>query len=489
METKTFHLDFNDIIFEKDIYPRTGPYSKTTVQSYKEAINLGATFPPIVIQLVFNHIKDKPEEKEFLLLDGLHRLKVYEGEKVEEVEIVCYQEEPMDYVVERLNLKVIAHNLNKAHGDRISDKSSEALAVEIAEGDPGIALTEQAIADQIMCPRTTVSDWVKKIRASQRAGRDNVIIKLNRLGWIQQDIADTVGIDRGHVSKIVHSDDVVKMHNSISDGIGIDSIIETYEIDETLYWSLRLDKMTDQERFAELDWKIRVYDSWAFSKTDSRFGTPTWPGRIPARLIAHTLFYFTNEGDRVFDPMTGGGTTTDVCLAFGRKCDAYDLHHDPKKPEIRQHYWDLEDMQWPDAKKPDLLFFDPPYFDKMKDSYESLTQNGEVPVSSLENGDYMQFFEDFFLLAKKNSKKGTRMAFLNSDWRDYPGNSAMEEDDSLAITSVDYANLLKKCGWSVTHLIDTPLSSQQLNGYDVVKMQESRTIAVLRRTLIMSVLK
>ena len=38
---------------------------------------------------------------------------------------------------------------------------------------------------------------------------------------------------------------------------------------------------------------------------DERFGDD-WPGRIPAQLVAHTLFYFTNPGDLVFDPMAGG---------------------------------------------------------------------------------------------------------------------------------------------------------------------------------------
>ena len=44
------------------------------------------------------------------------------------------------------------------------------------------------------------------------------------------------------------------------------------------------------------------------------------PGRLPAQLVAHTLFYFTQKGDLVFDPMAGGGIVPDTCLAFNRKC-------------------------------------------------------------------------------------------------------------------------------------------------------------------------
>ena len=46
------------------------------------------------------------------------------------------------------------------------------------------------------------------------------------------------------------------------------------------------------------------------------------PGQIPAQLVGHTLFYFTQEGDLVFDPMAGG---TDTCLAFSRRCWYFDL--------------------------------------------------------------------------------------------------------------------------------------------------------------------
>ena len=42
------------------------------------------------------------------------------------------------------------------------------------------------------------------------------------------------------------------------------------------------------------------------------------PGQIPAQLVGHTLFYFSEVGDLVFDPMAGGGVVPDMCLAFGK---------------------------------------------------------------------------------------------------------------------------------------------------------------------------
>ncbi|HEV3162791.1 MAG TPA: DNA methyltransferase, partial [Isosphaeraceae bacterium] len=66
------------------------------------------------------------------------------------------------------------------------------------------------------------------------------------------------------------------------------------------------------------------YDVWPF-RHDRAFGV-AHPGAIPPAIVAHTLYYFTQPGDLVVDPMAGGGTTLDVCAAMGRRCLAYDLH-------------------------------------------------------------------------------------------------------------------------------------------------------------------
>ena len=40
--------------------------------------------------------------------------------------------------------------------------------------------------------------------------------------------------------------------------------------------------------------KDLTWDQWNFNECDERFGDD-WPGRIPAQLIAHTLYYFTER--------------------------------------------------------------------------------------------------------------------------------------------------------------------------------------------------
>jgi hypothetical protein len=269
-----------------------------------------------------------------------------------------------------------------------------------------------------------------------------------------------------------------------------------WSYDLALTWALRLEGKTDQERFGgttksgeapnELGWGLRTWDDWDFNKCDERFGDD-WPGRIPAQLVAHTLFYFTKEGDLIFDPMAGGGVVPDACLAFGRKCRAYDLSTRESRPEIEAHHWKLDNMIWPDLKKaPDLIFFDPPYYDKKKDEYEGKASDGTLPISSLAKEDYLRFFEQFFTLAKEHTKKGTRLAFLNADWRDFQSTTALNEDETQAITMLDYADLLKVTDWKVTHIIDCPMSSQRFSSGVVSQMQKSRILGVVRRTLLIA---
>ena len=88
---------------------------------------------------------------------------------------------------------------------------------------------------------------------------------------------------------------------------------------ERMVWSLALEGKEDIERFKELNWGLRTWDLWNWNDCDKRFGDD-WPGRIPAQMIAHILYYFSDQNDLVFDPMAGGGVVEDTCLAFNRKC-------------------------------------------------------------------------------------------------------------------------------------------------------------------------
>jgi hypothetical protein len=57
----------------------------------------------------------------------------------------------------------------------------------------------------------------------------------------------------------------------------------------------------------------------------------------------------------------------DVCLAFHRRCWAFDLmDRKETRPEIVVFQWQPKHLKWPvnNKEKPDLIFIDPPYFKK-----------------------------------------------------------------------------------------------------------------------------
>jgi len=180
------------------------------------------------------------------------------------------------------------------------------------------------------------------------------------------------------------------------------------------------------------------------------------------------------------------GTVTGTCLVFNRRCWSFDLSDRIKtRPEIEPFLWDHKKLSWPvkAGKKPDLIFFDPPYFKKMADHYM------KGSISDFSRPQYLKFFKDLFCLMGEHSKPSTRIAFLNADFRDFQGIPATDEDPENAILVLDYMNLLENCGWKITHLIDCPLPSERFSGNMVKKMQNKRTLGIIRRTLIIGKLK
>jgi len=77
---------------------------------------------------------------------------------------------------------------------------------------------QKMIAGELRVTRQTINNWISTIRARQKAGRDNTIHKLSRLGWTQEEIAGEVGIDQSSVSKIMNNANFGEIHNFLSRG-------------------------------------------------------------------------------------------------------------------------------------------------------------------------------------------------------------------------------------------------------------------------------
>ena len=473
----------SDVIFDKKTYPRSG-VNQSTAELYAEAMQNGAVFPPIEVQAVVNYPdKDKPV---WLLVDGAHRLTAKQLQKAEEIDVVEWKPGTViDYAKEWQSLILECAQRNISHGDRLSNKDKEKVARQIAESDPKKVWTEEMMADKLGVARTTINNWVKDIRAKQSASRDAIVTKLLRLGWAQQSIADLLAISQKTVSNVSNNVKFDNITNLIGQGRDMNYIAQHHNIDVPLAWGIRMDNKEDHPRFEDLEWGLRTWDYWNWNDCDERFGDD-WPGRIPAQLVAHTLYSFTKQQDMVFDPMAGGGVTPDTCLAFNRRCMAFDLSTRDSRPEIQSHYWKVGSMDWPSVKTPDLIFFDPPYFSKMDDDYKEKATEATPPISSLPRDEYLAFFSEFFSLANANTKQGARFAFLNADWRDFQKKQAIDEDPANSITIFDYYRLLTDAGWTVTHRIECPMSSQRMGGNTVQSMQNNRTLGTVNRTLLVA---
>lgn len=93
----------------------------------------------------------------------------------------------------------------------------------------------------------------------------------------------------------------------------------------------------------------------------------------------------------------------------------------------------------------------------------------------------MAFLEKFFVFLKQISKRNTKFAFINAEWRDFQHCPAAEENPKNAILLTDYHEILKKAGWLLTHIIQAPMSSERFNAVVVAAMQKKKILGVTSR--------
>jgi DNA modification methylase len=276
----------------------------------------------------------------------------------------------------------------------------------------------------------------------------------------------------------------------LSRGFTVSQVAEKHGWPEPLVWAVALEGKDDLARFKELNWGLRTWDLWEWNNCDKRFGDD-WPGRIPAQLIAHILYYFSTQNDLIFDPMSGGGVAADTALALGRRCWSLDMIDRPDtRPEIEPYYWEMMDNSKLEGKgqinaafltsreKPDLIIFDPPYFDKKARDYP------QKSISMLSRKEYLKFFEGFFALMRQHTKKTTKLAFINADWRNFQNRPASDEDTEESILIDDYLRILNISGWQRTHIIQAPMSAERFNAGVVSAMQKGRILGVCSRYVI-----
>jgi ParB family chromosome partitioning protein len=174
------------------------------------------------------------------------------------------------------------------------------------------------------------------------------------------------------------------------------------------------------------------YDVWAF-RHDRAFGVPH-PGSIPPAIVAHALYYFTEPGGLVVDPMAGGGTTLDVCAAMGRRCLAFDI--DPVRDDITR--LDVRDG-FPDTSlNCDLIFCDPPYHTMLARHY------APEGVSLAPLSVWVDFLGNFTRMAFSALRPGGHLALLlaNQTEKDLPAGHGYLDHTFLGYQAILAAGFL-----------------------------------------------
>jgi hypothetical protein len=436
---------------------------------FAENIRDGLAFDPIEVE----PCPDKPGF--YRLLDGAHRWSAYKSTGVEQLIVIIKDldgNDPLLYAAEK------AIGPKQLTEEEAKDTARRAYA-------ENTRLSSADIGKAIGRARRTVDAYIADLRAVNQMDLDIKIFRMHRLGIPQDRIAKRLGLAR--TSFQYHLPKMAALPNSanadLSRGFTIAQVAQKHGWPDPMLWSLALEGKNDDDRFKELGWDFRTWDQWEWNDCDNRFGDD-WPGRIPIQLIAHVLRYFSKPGDLIFDPMAGGGVTPDTCLAMGRRCWAFDMMDRPEtRPEIEPFTWDISSAQsrlWPVSakEKPDLIIFDPPYFDKKAADYDKKS------ISGLSKKAYLDFLDAFFILLKQNVKKKTRLAFINADWRDFQNTPVVEEKYKGGILIDDYLDILKRTGWYHTHIIQAPLSSQRFSPVVVSAMQKKGILGVTSRYVI-----
>ncbi len=461
----TEKIAISDIVLDESIYPRER-IDRKRVSLFAENMRDGFSFDPIVVEL-------HPDKKgKYRILDGAHRWHACREVGGSDMPAVIKDLKEADPLLFAAGMAIGPRQL--------TDEESKNTARRAFQKNP--ALTSSEIGKAIGRSRRTVDLYLADLRAAANLELDLKVYRMNRLGIPQDRIAErlreTRNIIRDHLVEMAR---LPKSPNSdLSRGFTVPQVAEKHGWAEPMVWSLALEGKDDLARFKELGWGLRTWDLWNWGDCDKRFGDD-WPGRIPAQLIAHILYYTTKQNDLVLDPMAGGGVTPDTCLAMGRRCWSFDMEDRPDtRPEIEPYYWDLKSKDWkstiPASKdKPDLLIMDPPYFSKKEKEYD------KESISGFTREKYLEFFQRLLTHLKTISKKSTRLAFINADWRDFQNKTFMDENPKNAILLTDYGKILEKAGWELVGIIQSPMSSERFDAIVVSAMQKKRILGVTSR--------
>ncbi|NOJ26397.1 MAG: DNA methylase [Nitrososphaera sp.] len=146
------------------------------------------------------------------------------------------------------------------------------------------------------------------------------------------------------------------------------------------------------------------YPKQSYGKTPK--GSNKYAGVTPAFIIYNMVRRYTDPGDLVLDPMSGSGTTLDVCKEEGRRCAAFDIA--PPRPEVLQS--DARKIPLADSSV-DMVFIDSPYGDNI--DYND--QAGNIGRLSAETDEFYDELEKVMVECHRVLKPGKVIGWLIGD--------------------------------------------------------------------------
>jgi len=226
---------------------------------------------------------------------------------------------------------------------QLSEEEARTTARRAYENNP--RLTSFEIGQAIGRSRQTVDAYIADLRAATNMEIDIKIFRMHRLGFPQDRIAKRMGVNQ----KTIHNhlgempELAFLLNTDLSKGFTVPQVAEKHGWAEPLVWSIALEGKSDLDRFKAVNWGLRRWDLWnwndclpreihandkqsVFHWGDKRFGDD-WPachrtrltekrrdkrktcsgeaggpGRIPAQMIAHILYYFSDQPHLAIQP-------------------------------------------------------------------------------------------------------------------------------------------------------------------------------------------
>jgi len=246
----------------------------------------------------------------------------------------------------------------------------------------------------------------------------------------------------------------------------------------------QINTIRDTEMETPLSEKILLFNSWSVKRIDKKFGVDH-PGQIPGEIVLNVIHHYIPKDGVVVDPMSGGGSTHDVCEWINGKDDSYNLtcHSFDLAPRYEFNHYrkdnnsdihqvcdedgnnckDRSFIQKKDAllddwgvENADLVFLDPPYYSMMKDDY----------AVNLFTQDLPSFYEAIGMLMRKANnalKPGGLVALIlcPQTEKDIP------DGENYIDLPYESMKIMERNGFRPWSRIQTPLSTQQFSPQDV----------------------